>query len=272
MTTEITEEQVFELLQSVYQKTGFDYRDYATASIKRRIQDAMDIERIKSLDEMTDRIFHSDAAMKKFILTLSVPTTTLFRDPEVFKCIRNKILPKLANTSIKIWSAGCSTGEEPYSISIIIKEEGLAKHTRIYATDLNDVAIENSKKGLFRLSVMQEYTSNYHLASGTCDFSDYYTSGYGWAKFHDSVKENLVFSQHNLVTDSSFNEFNLILCRNVMIYFNRRLQDKVHGLLFQSLAPGGFLVLGDKENIRFTPFENAYKVFSPVLKIYQKME
>ncbi len=272
MTTEITDEQVFELLQGVYQKTGFDYRDYAISSIKRRIQDAMDIDRIKSLDEMSHHIFQSDIAMKKFILTLSVPTTSLFRDPEVYECIRTKILPNLANTSIRIWSAGCSSGEEPYSLSIMTKEEGLAKHTRIYATDLNDAAIENSKKGVFRLSAMQEYTSNYHLAGGTYDFSDYYTSGYGWAKFHENVKENLVFSQHNLVTDSSFNEFNLILCRNVMIYFNRQLQDKVHGLLFQSLAPGGYLVLGSKESIRFTPFENAYKTVSPILKIYQKME
>ncbi len=272
MTTQITDEQVFEVLQGVYQKTGFDYRDYATSSMKRRIQDAMDIARVKSLEEMSHLIFASDAALKKFILTLSVPTTSLFRDPEVYKCIRTKILPTVANTSIRIWSAGCSSGEEPYSLSIMTKEEGLAKYTRIYATDLNDAAIENSKEGVFRLSVMQEYTSNYHIAGGTCDFSDYYTSGYGWAKFHDDVKENLVFSQHNLVTDSSFNEFNLILCRNVMIYFNRQLQEKVHGLLFQSLAPGGFLVLGDKENIRFTPYENAYKAFSPILKIYQKME
>ncbi|MBP7861562.1 protein-glutamate O-methyltransferase CheR [bacterium] len=268
----ITDEKIFELLQNVYQRTGFDYRDYATLSIKRRIQDAMDIERIKSLDDMSQHIFKSDAAMKKFILTLSVPTTTLFRDPEVYNCIRNKVLPRLSNTSIRIWSAGCSSGEEPYSLSITTKEEGLAKYTRIYATDLNESSIETAKKGIFKLSIMQEYTSNYHLAGGAFDFSDYYTSGYGWAKFHDDIKENLVFSQHNLVTDSSFNEFNLILCRNVMIYFNKDLQDKVHALLFQSLAPGGYLVLGDKENIRFTPFENAYKAVSPILKIYQKME
>ncbi|MCW5822313.1 MAG: protein-glutamate O-methyltransferase CheR [Cyanobacteria bacterium TGS_CYA1] len=272
MSMQFTDEQIFELLQHVYQQTGFDYRDYATSSIKRRIQDAMDIERIKTLEEMSRRIFKSDEAMRKFILTLSVPTTSLFRDPEVYKCLRTRVLPKLENNPIRIWSAGCSSGEEPYSLSIMTREEGLAKHTRTYATDLNESAVEAARKGMFRLSVMQDYTSNYHLAGGTCDFSDYYTSGYGWAKFHDVLKENLVISQHNLVTDSSFNEFNLILCRNVMIYFNKALQDKVHALLFESLAPGGYLVLGDKENIRFTPFERFYKPVAPVLKIYQKSE
>lgn len=272
MSSQFTDDQIFELLQNVYQETGFDYRDYAISSVKRRIQDAMDIERIKTLEDMSRHIFKNHQAMRKFILTLSVPTTSLFRDPKTYRCLRESVLPTLSNTSIRIWSAGCSSGEEPYSLSIMTREEGLAKQTRIYATDLNDSAVEAAKKGMFKLSVMQDYTSNYHMAGGTCDFSDYYTSGYGWAKFHDDLKENLVFSQHNLVTDRSFNEFNLILCRNVMIYFNRVLQEKVHSLLFHSLAPGGYLVLGEKESIRFTPFESAYQTLSPTLKIYRKME
>lgn len=272
MSMHFTDEQIFELLQNVYQETGYDYRDYAPSSIKRRIQDAMDIERIKTLDDLSRHIFKSHVAMRKFILTLSVPTTSLFRDPEMFKFLRTKVLPTLSATAIRAWSAGCSSGEEPYSLSIMAYEEGLSKQTRIYATDLNESVVETAKKGMFRLSVMQDYTSNYHLAGGTRDFSDYYTSAYGWAKFHDVLKENIVFSQHNLVTDSSFNEFDLILCRNVMIYFNNELQKKVHGLLFRSLAPGGYLVLGDKESIRFTPSEKALKVLSPTHKIYQKIE
>ncbi len=272
MSNEITDEQVLALLEELFKKSGFDYRQYSMQSIRRRIQDAMDIERIKSIEEMSNQIFSNDSILQKFLLTLSVPTTALFRDPEVYKAIRNDLAPKLCSASIRVWSAGCSSGEEPYSLSILFKEEGLNKHTRIYATDLNDTLIDTAKNGLFRLSVMQEYTSNYHQAGGNSDFSDYYSSDYGSAKFHEDLKENMIFSQHNLVTDSSFNEFNLILCRNVMIYFNKTLQDKVHGLLFKSLAPCGYLILGDKENIRFSPYETSYIVVSPKLKIYQKME
>lgn len=272
MSFDFSDKRAQELLEAIYKNTGFDYRQYSLPSIKRRIQDAMDIERLKDIDEMSRHVLSNEAAMQKFLLTLSVPTTSLFRDPLVYKSIRTHLVPKLRSASIRVWSAGCSSGEEPFALAILFKEEGLSKHTRIYATDLNDQLVDTAKKGTFRLSVMQEYTSNYHNAGGSSGFSDYYSSGYGSAKFHEELKENMVFSQHNLVTDSSFNEFDLILCRNVMIYFNKELQEKVHGLLFKSLAPGGFLVLGDKENIRFTPFETSYKVISSTLKIYQKLE
>lgn len=269
---DFSEVQIQTLLEEVFKKTGFDFRQYSPPSMRRRVQDAMDIERIKTIDEMVERVRKKPEALQKLIMTLSVPTTSLFRDAQVFKTIRTTLIPKLRSTSVRVWSAGCSTGEKAYSLSILFREEGLNKHTRIYATDLNEQLVETAKKGMFRLSVMQDYTSNYHNSGGTSGFSDYYTSAYGSAKFHEELKENMVFSQHNMVTDSSFNEFNLILCRNVMIYFNKELQDKVHGLLFKSLTPGGFLILGDKENIRFTPFETSYKAISPTLKIYQKME
>jgi chemotaxis protein methyltransferase CheR len=259
------------LTEAVFRRYGLDFRNYATASLRRRIRLAMHEERAATISGLTDRLLHDPPAMERLLLRLSINVTAMFRDPGFFLALRHKILPHLRSYPfVRIWHAGCSTGEEVYSMAILLQEEGLYDRCRIYATDMNEVALQRARDGIVALDGMQEYSTNYLRAGGHGSLSDYYTANYGHAIFRQALRKNLVFSQHNLVTDGSFNEFNLILCRNVMIYFNDQLQNRVHDLLYTSLRRYGVLALGRKEALRGTPHERDYEVVDDSERIFRR--
>lgn len=260
------------LLEAIYRHYGFDFRSYAYASIKRRLWRRSHQEGLTTISGLQERILHDTACMERLLLDLSVNVTTMFRDPSFYVAFREKVLPMMRTYPfIRIWHAGCSTGEEVYSMAILLREEGLYDRSRIYATDINESVLKAAKTGIFPLSSMQEYTQNYLRAGGRRSFSEYYVAKYDGALFDQSLISNVVFAQHNLVTDGSFSEFNAILCRNVMIYFDRGLQDRVHGLFYDSLVNFGVLALGRKESIRFSRFEDRYEAIEEKEKIYRKV-
>lgn len=260
------------LLEGIFRQYGYDFRDYAPASIRRRILGRVQAEGTKSISALQDRVLHDPACMERLLLALTVHVTSMFRDPAFYIALRQKVVPILATYPFaRIWHAGCSTGEEVYSLAILLKEEGIHERCRIYATDLSEAVLCGAKEGLFPLASMKEYTENYQKAGGKTAFAEYYTARYDHALFHPSLRENIVFAPHNLVTDGSFNEFNVILCRNVMIYFNKSLQERVHGLLHQSLARLGVLGLGRKESLRFTPHEASYETLDEPERLYRKV-
>jgi chemotaxis protein methyltransferase CheR len=210
--------------------------------------------------------------MERFLLMLSVHVTALFRDPSFYLAFRRKVIPLLRTYPfIRIWHAGCSTGEEVYSMAILLQEEGLYERCRLYATDMNEAVLAKAKEAIFPLEKMQDYTKNYQQAGGTRTFSNYYTAAYDRAILHESLKTNIIFAQHNLATDGSFNEFHVVFCRNVLIYFNKHLQDRVHQLLYESLGTFGILALGSRESLRFTPHEQAYHAIESEAKLYRKL-
>lgn len=260
------------LLEGIYRYYGFDFRNYALASLKRRIWNIVRLEGLTSVSGLQEKILHDAECMERFLYNLSVNVTTMFRDPHFFLTFRNKVIPILRTYPfIRIWHAGCSTGEEVYSMAIILQEEGLYHRTRLYATDINDLVLRKAKAGIFSLKLMQEYTHNYILAGGKKSFSEYYTAAYEHAIFSSSLRENIIFSQHNLATDSSFNEFNIILCRNVLIYFNKTLQKQVHNLFYESLVRFGVLGLGRQETLRFTPHEKDFEELDSSQKLYRRI-
>jgi chemotaxis protein methyltransferase CheR len=206
-------------------------------------------------------------------VAVTVNVTSMFRDPSFYRAFRAQVVPRLRDCPfLRIWHVGCSTGEEVYSMAILLHEEGLYPKCRLYATDMNEVVLAKAKAGIFPLAHLQEYTGNYLRAGGKVSFSEYYTAKYGNVIFQRSLSSNVVFAQHNLVTDSSFNEFHVILCRNVMIYFNNALMVRVHRLLYESLAMSGFLGLGNRESIKYTPFETRYEELDPREKIYRRVQ
>lgn len=260
------------LLEGVFRYYGFDFRNYALASLKRRIWNTIRSEQLKSVSGLQEKVLHDPACMERFLLGLSVNVTAMFRDPSFYVAFRTKVVPLLRTYPfIRVWHAGCSTGEEVYSMAILLQEEGLYHRCRIYATDMNEVVLRTAKAGIFPLKLMQEYTQHYLKAGGKQSFSEYYTAAYDNAIFRSSLKENIVFSQHNLATDSSFNEFNVILCRNVLIYFNQLLQERVHKLLYQSLGRFGVLGLGHQESLKFTPHEKHYEELERHEKLYRRI-
>jgi chemotaxis protein methyltransferase CheR len=259
------------LLEGVFRHYGFDFRSYAYSSLKRRLWKRITAEGLRSISELQDRVLHDPAMMEKLLLDLSINVSAMFRDPTFYKSFREKVIPVLRTYPfVRIWHAGCSTGEEVYSMAILLEEEGLYDRARIYATDINEVVLQTAKNGIYSVEKMQEYTQNYLRAGGTRSFSDYYTAKYDAAIFSSSLTRNVVFSQHNLVTDRSFAEFNVILCRNVMIYFDRKLQDRVHSLFYESLVPFGFLGLGSKESLKFSKYEECYETIDARDKIYRR--
>jgi chemotaxis protein methyltransferase CheR len=259
------------LLEGVYRHYGFDFRGYAYSSLKRRLWKRMEAEGLTRVSAFLDRVLHDPAAMEKLLLDLSINVTAMFRDPGFYLAFREKVVPLLRTYPfIRIWHAGCSTGEEVYSMAILLQEEGLYDRARIYATDINEVVLQRARTGIFPLEKMQEYTQNYVRAGGTRSFSEYYTALYDGALFDASLSRNVVFSQHNLVTDGSFAEFNVIVCRNVMIYFDRALQGRVHSLFHESLTRFGILALGSKETLRFTGFEDHYEVLDTREKLFRR--
>jgi len=260
------------LLEGIFRHYGFDFRAYAYASIRRRLWKRIEEEGLSSVSALQERVLHEPPLMEKLLLDLSINVTAMFRDPSFYVTFREHVVPLLRTYPfIRIWHAGCSTGEEVYSMAMLLREEGLYDRSRIYATDINEVVLARAKAGIFPLERMQEYTENYMRAGGKRSFSEYYTAKYGGALFDQSLTKNVVFSQHNLVTDRSFSEFNVILCRNVLIYFDKTLQSKVHSLFYDSLAMFGVLVLGSKETLRFMAHEECYEQISPPEKIFRKV-
>lgn len=261
------------LLEGVFRHYGFDFRSYAYSSLKRRLWKRVAAEGMRSISELQDRVLHDPNVMEKLLLDLSINVSSMFRDPSFYRCFREKVIPVLRTYPfIRIWHAGCSTGEEVYSMAILLHEEGLYGRSRIYATDINEVVLQTAKNGIYPAEKMQEYTQNYIKAGGTRDFSSYYTAKYDAALFDSTLMKNVVYSQHNLVTDRSFSEFNVVLCRNVMIYFDRKLQDCVHALFYESLVPFGFLGLGSKESMRFSKYETCYEQIDEREKLYRRVQ
>jgi chemotaxis protein methyltransferase CheR len=261
------------LLEGVYRRYGFDFRDYAFASMRRRLWKQIREEGLATVSQLQGLVLHDPAAMERLLMNLSVNVTSMFRDPTFYHAFRSEVVPLLRTYPfIRIWHAGCSTGEEVYSMAILLAEEGVYDRCRIYATDINDSVLAAARTGIFPLEKMQEYTQNYMRAGGTRAFSEYYTAAYGGALFTPMLRERVVFAQHNLVSDGSFSEFNVILCRNVLIYFDRSLQNRVHELFYQSLPVYGLLVVGSKESIRMSPHETRYEVLDAREKIYRKVQ
>ncbi len=259
------------LLEGVYRHWGADFRNYARASLRRRIGNMLKAEGLPSVSALQAKVLHDADAYGRLLGHLSVNVTTMFRDPSFFLALREKIIPHLFSVPfVRIWHAGCSTGEEVYSLAILLQEEGLYDRCRIYATDMNAAVLERAKAGIYPLDQMQEFTANYTRAGAKRPFSDYYTAQYDSAIFRQSLRRNIVFAQHNLAIDRSFNEFNLILCRNVMIYFDAELQGRVHQLLHQSLRRYGILALGRRETLRHTVREADYDVVDEEERLYRK--
>ncbi len=260
------------LLEAMYQRYGYDFRDYAMASMKRRIQQAMHKEGVHSISAYQERILYDEEAMARFLNEVSVTVTAIFRDPAFYKLLRDRVLPTLKSFPlIRVWHAGCATGEEAYSMAIVLHEERLLNKAKCYATDINQRVLEIGKQGIYPINQMKEYTTNYQKAGGEASFSDYYTAKHDRVILQQFLRSNIVWAQHNLVSDSTFNEFHLILCRNVMIYFNRTLQDRVHRLIYNSLAIGGVLGLGHGETLQFTPYEDCYEVIDRTEKLYRRV-
>ncbi|HEY0592786.1 MAG TPA: protein-glutamate O-methyltransferase CheR [Thermoanaerobaculia bacterium] len=260
------------LTEGVFRRYGYDFRDYSYPSLRRRVRKRMSGERLESISALLDKVLHDSGAMERLLLDLSINVTSMFRDPTFYQTVRTNVIPLLRTYPfIRIWHAGCSTGEEVYSMAIMLHEEGLYDRCRIYATDINEVVLEKARRGIFPLKAMQEYTSNYQRAGGASDFSTYYTANYDNAIFSPALRENMVFAQHNLVTDAVFNEFHLIVCRNVLIYFNTELQDRVLKLFCDSLLRFGVLALGRKETLRYTSVASCFETLDAEERLYRRI-
>jgi chemotaxis protein methyltransferase CheR len=268
----IEEVEIDLLLEAVYRLRGYDFRDYARASLRRRIANRLRVEKVDTITGLLDKILHDASCMDRFVLGLSVNVSAMFRDPGFFRAMRTHVFPLLRTWPyIRIWQAGCSMGEEVYSVAIMLAEDGLLGRCRIYATDINETALQKAREGIYPLELMQRCTQNYIEAGGTRSFSEYYTAAYDNAIFTPALREHVVFAKHNLVTDGPFNEFSLILCRNVLIYFNRTLQDRVHRLLYDSLANFGVLGVGAKETLSLTPLEDHYEQLVAPHRLYRRV-
>ena len=258
-------------LDSIYHKYGYDFRHYAKASIKRRIQNFLQKTNYKRISEMIPALLYDKKFFESLVYDFSITVTEMFRDPVFFKSLKENIFPYLKTYPyFKIWHVGCATGEEVYSLAILLKEEGLYDRATIFATDFNEAAIRKAKEGIYPLDNIKKYTTNYLKAGGNNSFSDYYHAQYKSAIFNNGLRKNITFANHNLSTDSSFGEMNLILCRNVLIYFDKTLQSRVLYLLNESLSNQGFLALGSKETLLFSKIENKLKLVKGESKIYQK--
>jgi chemotaxis protein methyltransferase CheR len=253
-------EEVDQLLNDLYRRYGYDFTEYSKASVLRRIRRLFALDKFPSFAEFSYRLQNDPPYFRRFVEEITVNVTEMLRDPSFYRTLRKKILPVLATYPfIRIWHAGCSTGEEVYSMAILLREAGILHKTLLYGTDINPLVIEKARKGIFPVSQMQKYSENYIQSGGVRDFSSYYTANYHLAKFDSSLTSKMIFSTHNLVSDFSFNEFQLILCRNTLIYFERDLQEKVLRLFDYSLDNFGYLALGTKESIRFSSIAGRYR-------------
>lgn len=265
------EVKISDLLNAISDKYGYDFRQYSQAHVKRRIMTRLVMSGLKDISEMQTQVLNDESFASMLLQDLSINVTEMFRDPGFYKSLREIVIPFLKTYPfIKIWHAGCSTGEEAYSMAIVLQEEGLAGRTTIYATDFNQHVLNQAKEGIFSNRLIKEYTANYQLSGGKESFSDYYTADDNNVIMNQSLKTKIVWANHNLVTDSVFAEVNLILCRNVLIYFDRKLQNKVQTLFHNSLMNGGILCLGTKESLRFTDYHEEYTVLENKQRIFKK--
>ena len=268
----LTDTQIEILVNEVYDDYGYDFGGYSKASLKRRIERIYDLDGYSHFSQFMLRIQTDPEYVHRLVEEITVNVTEMFRDPHFYKVLRQEILPALGTKPfIRIWHAGCSTGEEVYSLAIMLKEANLLHKSLLYATDISGQVLATARKGVFPLRMMKQYSENYIASGGKQDFSDYYTANYGYAKFPEELTAKMVFSQHNLVSDRSFNEFDLILCRNVLIYFDKLLQDRVLTLFDESLSALGYLALGTKETMKFSTLQNRYQQYNRE-KIWKKMQ
>jgi chemotaxis protein methyltransferase CheR len=268
---DVEEIEIALLLEAVYRRYGFDFREYAAASLRRRLWRRANAEGLPTLSALQERILHDPAVMHRLLGDLSISVTAMFRDPSFYVAFRKKVVPLLHTYPFtRIWVAGCSTGEEVYSLAIVLDEEGLLDRSRIYATDINEAVLDRARNGVFALDKMRDYTQNYVHAGGSRAFSEYYLASYDGAQFDRRLVENAVFAQHNLVSDKAFNEFHVVVCRNVMIYFDRTLQERVLDLFDESLVTLGVLGLGHKETLRFSQLASRYEELDGAERIYRK--
>ncbi|MBV1876248.1 MAG: protein-glutamate O-methyltransferase CheR [Pseudomonadales bacterium] len=259
------------LLTAIEQRYGYDFFNYAMSSLKRRVRNIQCDENLSSISELVPKILHDPQMFDRFLVEMSVTVTRMFRNPQIFKRIKESLLPKLHTyPRIKIWHAGCATGEEVYSMAILLAEADLLKKTHIYATDYNNQSLAIAEKGIYPLEKMQDFSKNYLAAGGQCSFADYYHAKYEHAVMASILSKNITFAHHNLMRDQSFGEMNIIFCRNVLIYFDQILQDKVLTMMRDSLIHRGYLVLGDRETISFTGISESFTEIEPRSRIYQK--
>lgn len=258
------------LLEAIYIKYGYDFRNYSKASIKRRVMGFLTESGMENISFLQHTILYDEASFGKLLAKMSVNVTEMFRDPDFYKAMVEDVIPDLKkNRTLKIWHAGCSTGEEVYSLAILLKEAGLYERCRIYATDMDETALQAAKEAIYPVEQMKEYTRNYGKAGGNRSFSDYYKVKYDYAMLNSGLKENILFSSHNLATDSVFGEMDIIICRNVLIYFDRELQDRVFRLFEESLCENGFLCLGSKETIRVSQYSGVFEDVAARQRIYR---
>lgn len=268
MDIEDIEVQLF--VRAMQLRHGYDFSEYAPASLKRRVQQLVRTHGVASISELNSRLLHEDGFVTRVIEGLSVPVSEMFRDPPVFRALRDKVFPVLASyPEINIWQAGCAHGQEVYSLAILLEEAGLYERSRIYATDFNDAALAIATDGIYATREARDWSRNYMEAGGSHSLSDYYSARYDFIKLDKRLRRNVTFFNHNLVTDEVFCEAHLILCRNVLIYFSNPLQDRTLGLFRDSLVRGGFLCLGTRENIDFSPAGAGFTDVEHALRIYQ---
>lgn len=259
------------LLTGIVRRYGYDFRNYAWPSLRRRVLLAVEREDVPSISALQARVLREPECMARFVANLSVHVTSMFRDPGFHRCLRQRVVPILRTYPfIRIWHAGCSSGEEVYSLAIMLHEEGIYDRCRLYATDISDAILDQAARGVFPLCSMRENTQNYQRAGGIREFSSYYTADQKRAIFRKFLRQNIVVSNHNLVSDAPFNEFNLVLCRNVMIYFDAELRQRVHRLLYDSLTRFGILGLGNRESLEAPDLEGSYAAFAPEHRLFRK--
>ncbi|WP_051318513.1 CheR family methyltransferase [Cohnella thermotolerans] len=260
------------LLEAVFRRYGYDFRNYAYPSIRRRIWYRTTMERLATISMLQDRVLHDREAFDRLLTDLVIPVTEMFRDPAMFRWLRERVVPELQHLPfVRAWHAGCASGEEAFSTAILLHEEGMLDRSRLYATDISQTALRRAREGVLPRDRVDLYERNYREAGGSGDFAAYCDTFHGTKRLKASFAERIVFAEHNLVTDRSFNEFHLIFCRNVMIYFNPELRERVHQLLYESLADGGFLILGGKETVAFTKFSARYETWNDEYRIYRKV-
>lgn len=266
-----TDAELGELMEAIYLRYSYDFRDYSGASQKRRVLHALAQLACPGIAELQRRLMHDPRVFQQLLQYLTIPVSDMFRDPAFFLALRRQVVPHLRTyASLKVWIAGCSTGEEVYSLAIVLREEGLLERSLIYATDINAASLDKARQGIFPLDSLRGFTANYQKAGGQRAFGDYYTAAYGAALMDKSLREHMVFADHSLATDSVFSETQLVLCRNVLIYFNRTLQDRAFGLFHESLGHRGFLGLGSKESIEFSRHASRFEPLAPAERIFRK--
>jgi chemotaxis protein methyltransferase CheR len=261
------------LIDAIYQRYHYDFRGYAAASLKRRLSIASAHFGCDTLSQLQHRVLHDPATFPQLLTYLTVPVSEMFRDPECFRALREQVMPVLRTyPSLRIWIAGCSTGEEVYSLAILLREEGLLQRALIYATDINAHSLQQAAAGVYALERMSGFTENHRRSGARASLSDYYSAAYGRAVIDQSFRRHIVFADHSLATDSVFAEVQLILCRNVLIYFNRELQDRAIGLFSEALCRNGFLAIGSRESLRFSSHAREFLDLDAPNRIFQKRE